>query len=452
MFPFKIPIFVMWVFILSFFLFLFCDNPPSFPLDTKINPIDCESIFVKNVQKEENKIKFEIEVNEFPEYPKEVAPYLISIETKMKNSSLEYTYDDFIDLKSNVDNFSFSIIHLINGDVELSVKCYDKELSRTNLNINNISFHINGMSTIELRNEISIFSSFCFYQGSLVYASSTKGNINNIVLSESKDISVKFDYRQMDDFRNVIFGTPLFQGNSIFIYYEGKTMFDSLTQLFIPTFLALENAENNFFLLNYPSKSIVQNLFKLNVKNIETIDLDGRCCFVHGKFINTQYLQSISNFNKILNELNTSLTSSFRETFTNQKMIVNRIVCDHKFSKIIKETNNISFIEIPTTDDISNIAELISSAEVYISTDVSTLIYSLFMNENGKIVQISSDQVCESDLLKTISRLTKCEPYFIQSDECTCNNIECYNHKKNTFNGYSKQKIMEFLDKILNKT
>ena len=122
-------------FIITGYLLIYKNYPPSFPLPKSEEILDCFNINVTSVSSSSNKIEVNISFANLIQYPHLVAPYLLHVKTKAGNIEHHFNAKSFWDFQTTEKTSSFQILSKVTGNISVEVMCQDLKLAYKKLNI-----------------------------------------------------------------------------------------------------------------------------------------------------------------------------------------------------------------------------------------------------------------------------------------------------------------------------
>jgi hypothetical protein len=397
---------IVLAFLLGIFTLLLDNEPPGFPLDPRLrHSIDCYNIHVKEFSTEASRIRVQFKADFFVQFPVGFARYLLHVTTNVSNNSLRFDPLHFWDLTPIGDEVRFTILQTIQGNVTAVVYCDELALGAADMRILDIPFYPIGWSRLFASPfYLAEFTDFCFYEGSIVYGAAQSGHINAFNLTTAYPQNIEFDVRRAEDFRNAVPGAASVANTSIFIAANPRSLFETLLDVVIPVFAAIErNASNSLFLINNQT-DLLPNLkpFKLNV---ELYNSSERRCFIRGRFIRSSNSSSpfvaptIDQLRFVLSVFSNFSINEMRSTFASTKPTEGKTICD----AVSKREGGISCEEIPTVADLSRLADIVASSSSFVVSGIDSLLFALFMHPNTTVLLLNKSL---SGLASKICKIT----------------------------------------------
>ena len=131
-------------------------------IDTTREAVDCNNIRLLSISTNDNKIFVNLEIEEFIEYPRIIAPSLIHINIETPISTATYTNKQFWDLNESYPNISFCILQTVSGIAKASVYCQKHLLGESEVNIPTVKVFPMGWSRIVSNSQFpAVLSDFC---------------------------------------------------------------------------------------------------------------------------------------------------------------------------------------------------------------------------------------------------------------------------------------------------
>jgi hypothetical protein len=374
------------------FTLLFDNDPPGFPLDPRLrHSVDCHNIRVAEFSAEGSRIGVLFRADSFIQFPVGFARYLLHVTTNVSDNSLRFDPLHFWDVAPIGDAVHFNVLQTIQGNVTTVVYCDDLPLGEATIQIADIPFYPVGWSRLFASPfYLAEFADFCFYERGLVYAAAQSGQISAFNLTDGYTQNIEFDIRRAEDFRDAVPGTTSVTDTSIFIAANPRSLFETLVDVVIPVFAAIErNASNSLFLINNQT-DLLPHLrpFKLNIELYNSWE---RKCFIRGKFIRSSNSSSpfcptaVDQLGFVLSVFSNFSVHELRSTFATTKPTEGKVICDQGS----KMRGEISCEEIPAVANLSQLADIIASSSAFVVSGIDSRLFALFLHPNTTLVLLN---------------------------------------------------------------
>ena len=379
---------IAWAFVLPVVMLLFDNYPPRFPLDPSEKAVDCYNVQLRDISLRSGRLHLEFETDEFIQYPRQVAPHLVSIETNVDNNRLRFTSEGFTCFNSTLSAFEFDLYQPIHGTVNVTAICQQRELGSTLIEVTNNATFLTGWSRMNPCESCLVeFCDFCLDNGNITFSSLSAGQINAFNISGSTQLNVHLDRRSMSMVQFSTPGTTLEQGSSILVEDNSKTIAEYFTDVVLPVFLA-QNETSRVFLAGDSPFTGLQSV----ADTIVPFAIRERSCFQSLRFVRTSsstspFAQTQSFFDYLLEQVRPRL-HELRAIF-------------HPFTEppsptILSDScSTTACTDITTIHDVAAIASLLSSAPELLVTTPAAIPLALFLPPTATLSTTNPDLLPE---------------------------------------------------------
>ena len=520
----------------SFFLLSFMNDPPTFPKPQNEQILDCANIISPRIWDESSRVKANITLNPFLQYPHGIAQSLFYMSVTSPNSELFYFQPNYWDWEEKNKSLSFCLLQTINGPLHVNLYCQNNVIKEYEFVLDSVSIYPVGWTFIESRYDmIGTIHDFCIQNRSILFSTSLKkAYFNPIKVGHNHYINIYPESSQLHDivYRNnsilieepvlflstsnpdptkipspslllLDFALPLWAYISTHSHNESYRFMLIRNELYLKPLAELlmgphfyynsslfparynqlitsgDRFIDNFFTYNY-SQIIRNNNNTIDNNTIDNNTIDNNIindninqelknasgCIREGIFLKTtgsipysihssQMPNTINgelaNMYEWISSYSDSIIPSFRKRFTNNSIKRGRIVLSKTIQKICPEEYILSLIKgIPEINDIRNeievktinedmtlieIANIVSTADLYISGDLSEYIYGVFLNTGASFVEFQRNGAECSHLGSKFARLGHAKYYSLfDKEDCLIQNFQEY---LDTNHGYS---------------
>ena len=453
-YPYRTSFIIFFGILLYILVLIFDPDPPQFPLPLNSDPIDCQNIEVISIIGEKSRTKFKIKLHEFIQYPKEIITSMIHIITKSSVSVIDYTSDFFWDLESNLTYLNFCILQQIGGILNVSFYCHQNFLKSKIIEVGPIEIFPIGWSRMIFNNEL-IFQLNNFVlenDSSISFSIQPNTTISNIQLSLNNFIKINPIKKSSENVKNQINNTKHFNQITLFISTNPINLFRQYIDILIPywgsMFHSYFNIHNILFLNNQTN---LTNIFE-PFNTINFLYTGNRYSFNDGRFLKAPFKNNneIEGIYEILNyffKFKKGLINNLRNLYTKEEILPGRIIVDEINSFLIpiliQKFPNFIIEKIPNFQYINEISRFMSSANIFISSSIFTMIHSIWMKENAILIELPPNlDICPM-FYKNFSLIynIKTIPIFI-NEKCYCNDFFChYNSTIISLNNFIKNVV-----------
>lgn len=387
-------------------------DPPILPNDISFTP-DCYAISTTQMFSNSSRINITVEIGDLFEIPRTAAIRLLSLIAQSGDTITYYRYNTFMDIRVHDQSISFSIQQHIGGNINSTLTCLNHPLSSTLYTINELEYFTAGYSRIIMLPHLNAqLRDFCFSNGTIHYFTKAVSLIPPMRASLTDKIPFKAYFMNADEFENSHPQHQTIFKSTIFVTADPKEPWKQLSDVLLPMWGSLFTEEDRSKYAVYLVKNqkwMIPNIKKLISNPVMLNNSHG--CFFDGHFIrstgsiplkfnSTTFGQTESfllafHFGWIM-DINTRIMSKFIRLFTQQEMVPNTVVLDRlasQFKRILKQRfPECNFIDLPDIEDenntIESIADVVASAQIFISSHISSSLFAIFMSKGSTLFEI----------------------------------------------------------------
>lgn len=469
----KTSVVILVVFAFAIANLLLDNDPPLLPSSINFSP-DCLHINALALDVNSSRINITVQIGELNEFPRSASIRLVQIMVLSGNSVTYHTYPNFRDISVVGNQITFNVFQQIGGNINGSIMCQTRKFGSFHNQINDINFFTPGYSRIVmLPHLIGEIHDFCFSNNTIHYFTQP------ITLVESMHAAfnslIPFHSRMMnaDEFQHSNPEHITVYKPTIFIAATPVEAWRQLSDILLPMWGSLYSDYKKDKFSIYLTQN--QDWIIPNIKRMvdDTIMLnDTNACFFNGHFIRSpggiplsfnaseitmDDAALFSNHFTWIMDINRNLITGFRHLFTNKPMTAGRVVLDRtalKWKKwLLKEFPQNEYIELPDVNTnektIAEIADIVSSSQIFIGTHLSSLIFGIFMSKGSTMLEIQPTG-CECTFFgRSFAEMSGARyvPLFTES-ECYTDNILKYFEQSLEYN-INKKQLLRIFKKIL---
>ena len=423
---------ILAIFLSAFLLLLFDNDPPGLPMRSEKFTPDCYQIEPISLFVNKSTINVSLKLGDFVEFPKSAAIRLIKVSVLSAESFTDFYYGNFLNVFVNDSYMSFSVLQPIAGQLHISVKCQNRLLNETLTNIDEIDEYVVGQTrALSLPHLSAQFDDFCYSNNSIAYFTDAITGFSPLKAAYNESINISSNLLSYEIYKSGK-DIEIIDNPTLFITSKAKDVWMQLIDIFIPMWASLFSLYDNKTELNVDTfltrdqEWLIPNLERMTHTILKN---DTEYCFSTGYFIRSMGSSPIgvnSPFKKrTLNKQNISdsdITDSLSAHLSWIMKINPNTMHDFKDSFIDKEVKNKSFAagrnktkvildqgtmllksmllenfddleitEIPdinSTGLISNIANEVYSADIFIGSSITSLVFAVFLSENSTLIEL----------------------------------------------------------------
>lgn len=389
---------IAWAALLPIVMLVFDNEPPRFPLDTHERPVDCYNVRLAEMSLRSGRIYFEFETDEFTQYPRQIAPHLVTIETSLDPNTIRISSSGFAHFNTTVERFEFDIYPSIQGTLNVTAICHHRTLGSSKMNLfENISYLSGWSRMLPFPNCVAEFCDFCMNNNELVFSSINSGHINSFNLSKNVHIPVRIDARSMSTFQFAVPGTEFERGVSIIVEDNSESLGQYFSDVVLPVFLAQNGTESTVFVIGNSPFTGVSRV----AERIVPFNIRDRVCFQSARFVRASTstspfgnMENITYIDYLLESLEMRVRE-LRDRFVSESDNRGLVICDSE-SGSVKPCVDISDIS-----DVVAAAKVIARASEFIVSDQLTLQLTVFLRPGSTI------STCNRSLAPAVTKFAK---------------------------------------------
>lgn len=450
---------------LAVYLLITDGDPPTFPLkDRSLSPIDCYNFKSANIYFEKSRIKIELRVGEFIEYPKEIAASLTNIVTNVGGITMDYYGEKFWDLKSDRENFSYCILQTVSGNVNASLYCHRHLLATAVNRIDDVSIFPVGWSRyFETMQGVGKLNDVCYHKGSLYFFAQPETHFSSIQAAKNYKIPVILDNRKKDTFRvEKNFGssqTPAYVISSL-----AKDPYDIFTDVVLPFYAIYVLPENIIFIMQRNQTHLLP-YFKSH-SDARILSYNSPTCFSELSFVNNAGSVSPTMTNRTIDDttllanhyqvlLNVNGIPTLRGNYERLPMESKTIFMDIEASKLTKELilrkySNITVCVFDEQKSLNETSKDISKSSIMIVSHIKNIFLGYLLTPKSNMIEILPDNLSCAKYGEVVAK--KIDAYYTNiggEGDCNCQDIRCYLETNPSYSQFNKTKFMELLDEMM---
>jgi len=442
--PFKTSILIPFAIFLAVFLCFIDPDPPSIPLDSRENPIDCLNIFNPVVFNEGSRIRAKFTMGEFLYYPKNVVHQLLRIVVEGDGISSVFTPKNFWDIQSDMYNGSFCVLQTIGGDLNAFLYCQNTLLASASVHIGSIDIYPVGWSRIVSSNEYAlIIYNFTLENLTVIFSIQIRSSISCICLYPGFWINVKAEESSSVNVRNRVQSTINIQEPTIIISSVAIEPFRQMIEVILPywgshhqnvgmahNILLIRNQTcfESFF-SHIPKAKIIYPENRMSFSDARVLKAPG----VNGLIANniTSPEDDIEDLIEYFLKFKAGLTTPLRSMVANNSIVKGQILVDESLLPLLSNfsfpISNSKLVAFPKNSSIENIISIVSSSQIFISNHIKSMIFALWMKEKATLVDFGEDCLKIGEKISNIARLNLLSK---KPTKCQCNRLSCYINSK----------------------
>jgi hypothetical protein len=427
------------------------NDPPGIPGPITQPAVDCHNVRARPIVANGSRVSFSVSVGNFIEFPRESAGRLLRVATRTGGIISEHSFSYFWDLESDGENISFCILHPVTGLAHVTLMCHSKFLTDLKAPITTVDIFPVGYTRIYSGLHITgRFQEFCFSNGTLHYFAQPPTVVLPMVAAHDFALPFAVHFGPAAAFQRMqpnhtIFPLPVF-----FVSAAPVQVWQQVIDVLLPLWGVACQYDRRDLLRVYLTRnqvSLMRNIRRLVPAEALLNDTQG--CFADGTFLrapgavpvdlnatagtNISYSQAFADQFLWTVSLNRQIVEAFRGLFTNRTLKPGRVVVDRVAAALAPQIERmfpvLHVAILPDTDDIAEIADCVAQATLFISTHISTLVYSIFLSSSAALLELQPKGLECMALGHPLTKLVGAAyaPFRVAS-ECACNysDVECY--------------------------
>jgi hypothetical protein len=380
------------------------------------------------------------------------------------NLSFSYAPWNFWDLTSNLEDISFCVLQAVGGyDINISLYCHGHLVATNMHNLTDIQvFPVGWSRMIPGLDVVAVMKDVCFdaYRR-LVFCSQPKTVFSKVQLSQNISIDVFIDSRAVEAYRNSVLATYQ-QTNTLFIAIGPNSTSEIFAYVIISLFGAyfhsFDTTDYEILLMNPDSQMhLVPSLQPLLRHQIQT--LAPNVCYTNALFVRapgflspysadkqTEEIDGIIAHLEYIHRFRSEIKDIIKRKYSpGVPRVAGRVTVTHHFSDRIAQWHSVcpqcQFIDLPDNLTIPELSHVIASSHVFVSGDLLTNLYAMFMHPNATLIDVPPDGAECSQLGRKFAT-----QYYITGYEpegaCTCD-IGCVLGLPGRHDGLNSNRIMQ---------
>jgi hypothetical protein len=386
---------------------LFYENePPPVPSPDRNDTVDCLSLSATQLQGTNSRINITVSVGDFVEFPRATALRMLRVVVRNGEIVTEYPFHNFLYVSLDGSNISFCIFHPMSGVVRTSLFCYNRLVAESEHISTNLDSYPDGWSRCYASpHRVVRMTEFCFGDGVIHYYAQGMVHMTSLRVATGYDVPVEVHRHSvahdLSDFS--VHRKPV-----LFVSASPHKLWRQLTDVLVPiwgsTFLFQSVPEVRVLLMRN-QMWMVKNIGQMVPGKILLNDTRG--CFADGDFLRAPGGVAIDDFTNTYRQspivalveqllwmitIRVDVMAGFRAVFTNRSLVPELILVDRISETLIprirKEYPTLSVAKLPETEDMTVVADVVASANVFIASHLSTFVFSVFLSPKATLVEI----------------------------------------------------------------
>lgn len=443
-------------------LLCFYNDPPVFPLPDGSDIVDCSNIKVTQLYPENSRLKVELHVDKFIQYPRQLALSIIKLRADMNGIVFEYPMKNFWDIKSDLENISFCSLQTVGGSVNTSVMCDGRAIRSEILPINSVDIFPVGWSRLTFPHKYMGFLQSTFlFNDTIVFSAQPKSKFDNVRFSPNYTKTVAVDPLPAEQVRQK-YGGKLIPKFAIMVAANTPSTFNQLIDVLYPFALVFQEIPNSTATVYLPNPTYNHTELFRNVPNI-TVLQNGTFLFEEIRIPKTSagtFWPSVSPDNTTAgyyaeqlqflasNQINMKRVRSW---FTNSTKSGNVIVIDNNtriYKDEIEKQFKCTIKEVTSNTTFDEMVEIMSNASAYVCGHSTTSVYATFLPDDAIFFEVPPDESSCSMFASWICKQRGVKYEFVyNSAKCVCTNFNCHMNKAPTYNGVKPSDLINKMKK-----
>lgn len=383
-----------------YFVILGFNSPPSFPLDDSREVVDCQFVDGFGLSGADGRLNASIRVGNFIEFARSTALHMVHLLVEGDLVSSDFRINQFWDIVHNKHNISFCVLHPVLEGVTAKLMCHNRVLATMRYRSKSLDVYPNGWSRTYISGDlVARFADVCFSNDTLHYFAQPKTEIRNLALCDDHVIRTAIHYTPAMTYRDEA-RLPIHSGPVAFVSAAPTELWRQLTDVMLPLWAAVAaSGFNNDWevMLLRNQVHLIGNLEK--IVNMKVIMKETAGCFGNAFFPRAPNQVTVSEDGVEIGALANHLTwmfdakgavlKLFRDRITSNQMIHKRVVIDSSLYDEVKSLfPGMDVVVLPESNDISEVADCVAEANVYIAGHVSTIVFAMFMSQGATLLEV----------------------------------------------------------------
>jgi hypothetical protein len=438
---------IFFAFPLAAFRLLFVDDPPRFPLPESDSPIDCFNFNSSRIWAESSRVKVEVEVGDFLEYPREIASRLLTVVVQGGNMSFSYPWRQFWDLTSDLTHISFCILQAAGGyEMNCSLICHGHVLAANYFDLREINvFPIGWSRMVPTLDGVAHFTDVCLRSDTeLIFFSRAATQFPPLYVGQGHVINVSINSNATEIYCHAVNATaqPL---TTLFVSVLANDAPAIMVNVIMPLFGAyFHSFHTTDYEIAFTRPELQMNL----VPSLEPIlrhpvrSVMEETCYTTAIFVRGPGFLRPYTTNPPMDEL-TALAQHFeyvarfrpeiftlvRTQYAGDQEIQRGVVSYHESLAMYADDfkaacTQCEFVQLNDSMTVTEVAHIMAVSQVFLSGTLYSNSYGVFMHRNATFIEVPTDGNECTQFGSFFSPPTYITGYLV-NDTCTCT-VRCY--------------------------
>ena len=431
-------------------------GPPLPPFGNKFTSFDCHSISFKSFKDRAGQIDFKFSTLPSIEYPPEYLPHFLSIKIQTGPTTMKYSGDEIENISRSETEVEFSIEHTFAGDSIITAQCLESAPQTLRGHLSDIVIHKPQYSTSDNPGiDHAKFHDVCLEYEKFLYFVTIAGDRPSVPFDNTR---LRFEMLKwpLDAYLN--HKKVSVQKKTCFLVAPiDKKPWKTILLTLIPLSISVaKNAPNSNDALFIFRKSVPDNaasVLKFLSPN-QPVKLDDIMCFPT-LLMTATYSgldDSKNRINEMLNQDLQPLRQKMKRSATiPKKIVIAENLYEHLKDKIGQSIPEATVVNLPTEEAVNSAASIVSSANVFIGSHISSLIHTIWMNsEESTVIDVTNkDCACNKWARNLATKVGVNYVSLNEADSCECDNFYCYMTKSSDPVDLNVDRIIEEIKKAL---
>lgn len=421
---------------------------PSPPFDEPINTVDCTEVDFSNFSNDAGRIHMTLTYRESIEFLPEYLPHFIHGDFISPLISYNFSGVNIENTTMDQSTINFTLYMPIAGEGEFHIHCGQKKIAQFKKNLTYINNWDQTFSTISYPYAKPWeFRLICYQNNQTAYFLNDidKFNLNMMQKSFFNFSFYQCFYQHFREYHK----TDEQKGTYVFLEDFNVHPWKQLLFNYNPLTEAVVGIDPTFVYITEPS-ALTKKLTKTyNNRGFEM--LKNNTCYT--KLI---YPRAHANIEmkdeEYFEEAIRANFSNFRKKVKINPRIPNQIVTTEKFEQYAKETfPNATITKINFLTTVTEASSIASTATIFISDHISTLVHTVFMNNESLVIDLTPEEYSCNRWIDVYSRNVRANIFsYYNTTKCTCKKWECYpEFAMTTQNSINFTRITEVINDFL---
>jgi hypothetical protein len=389
-----------------FFLFLWQNDPPPLGPAVDREVVDCLQVRPTNISTDNFVLTIHADVGGFVEFPRESVIEMLRIVTANGQVMMEYGPNTFGNVRTTETGIQFSALHQFSGVTQAALYCQSQQLSVSYLHFHGYRTTMGMQSHVAApRHLVAHLSDFCYVRGMVRLFTNAATNLESLIMSDDHLVRIEARNEAPWSYGKGI-GATFYEWPVLFVSSMERSGWRQLTDVLLPMWLATHNTrwrcQYRACLLRNQTW-MIRNVMRLAPQPPVIGDISA--CFSEGEFLRSPGARPIDlgtftpgGLIEHLTWIETqhpTIMADFRRYFTNATVISKRLLVDARIGVYKKQIENLfpdfSVHVLPSTDDISVIATAVASAQIFLTSHISSFVFAIFSSRNSTVVELPSE-------------------------------------------------------------